>query len=229
MTEQAKQAPGVSRRGFLQGVSAAGITPALFPSPDRKADSKAPDSEKAAASEALAASPLLGPAAVPIKLTINGRAQRVTVEARTTLLEVLRERLDYTGAKQVCDRGACGACTVDVDGKTINACMLLALDADGSKITTIEGLAVGEELHPIQAAFCSEDALQCGYCTPGMLMSVRACLDKNPEASAQEIRSSISGNLCRCGTYPRVVEAALEAQAAMQAQQKNGKQSGGKR
>jgi xanthine dehydrogenase YagT iron-sulfur-binding subunit len=151
------------------------------------------------------------PGPVEIELTINGAVRKVTVEPRTTLLSVLRNTLDLTGAKEVCDRGACGACTVLRDGRTINSCMMLALDARGSAIRTIEGLAAGAKLDPVQEAFIEKDALMCGFCTPGMVLAIRALLDRSPNPMPDEVRRATTGNLCRCGTYPKIFEAALAA------------------
>jgi aerobic-type carbon monoxide dehydrogenase small subunit (CoxS/CutS family) len=148
---------------------------------------------------------------VSIQLRVNGAARKLTIEPRTTLLSALRNRLDLTGPKEVCDRGACGGCTVLLDGRPVNSCLMLALDARGRAITTIEGLATGDRLDPVQHAFVEKDALMCGYCTPGMVMSVRALLDRNPDPSLDDVRHAVAGNLCRCGTYPKVFEAALAA------------------
>jgi xanthine dehydrogenase YagT iron-sulfur-binding subunit len=153
----------------------------------------------------------LGPRAVPIELTINGKAQHLTVEPRVVLADALRERLGLTGTKVACGRGACGACTVLVDGDPVCSCLLLAAEVEGRKITTIEGLAADNRLAPIQQAFVAADALQCGFCTSGMVMSCKALLDKNPKPSRAEIRHAVSGNLCRCGTYPHVFDAVERA------------------
>jgi len=188
---------GISRRSFLKG---AGV---------------------AAAGTAVLNSGLLGHAAeVPsnvisgatsIALHINGAVRQVSVEPHTTLAEALRDELHLTGTKIVCDRGSCSACTVWLDGTPVNSCMTFALDAVGRQVTTIEGLGDPETLHPVQAAFVEHDGTQCGYCTSGMVMSCAALLERNPNPTAAEVRQAISGNLCRCGTYPKVVEAALAA------------------
>jgi aerobic-type carbon monoxide dehydrogenase small subunit (CoxS/CutS family) len=171
---------------------------------------------RAGAAEGGAGAPaVLGPGAVPVGFTLNGKKATVEVEPRVTLLDALRQRLDLTGAKRVCDRGACGACTVQLDGVPVNSCMVLAVDVEGRTVNTIEGLAQGDQLHPVQAAFVEHDALQCGFCTPGMVMAVKCCLDRNPKPSLEEVRHAVSGNLCRCGTYPRVFAAALDAAARM--------------
>lgn len=151
-----------------------------------------------------------------ISLIINGRRQTMAIDdPRVTLLDLLRERLDLTGTKKGCDRGQCGACTVLIDGRRINACLTLAASLDGAAITTIEGLADGEALHPVQAAFIAHDGFQCGYCTPGQIMSAVACIREGHAGSDEEIREYMAGNLCRCGAYPHIVaavrQAALEA------------------
>jgi aerobic-type carbon monoxide dehydrogenase small subunit (CoxS/CutS family) len=188
---------GVSRRSILKGIGlgggavAASVLPA-FP-------------------QAAGAAKVQGPDAVPVTLNINGKPYQTKVEPRTTLLNTLRNQLDLTGTKVVCDRGSCGACTVHLDGKPVCSCLTLALDAQGKKITTIEGLAKDGHLDPVQAAFIEKDALQCGFCTPGMIMSVRALLNRTPSPSLSQVKQAVAGNLCRCGTYPRVFEAAIAA------------------
>ncbi|MGH7163646.1 MAG: (2Fe-2S)-binding protein [Planctomycetota bacterium] len=152
-----------------------------------------------------------GPGPVEIAFTLNGARTKLQAEPRVTLLDALRDRVGLTGTKRVCDRGACGACTVWVDGRTCNACMLLAVDAVGTAVTTIEGLAQGGKLHPIQAAFVREDALQCGFCTPGMIMSCAALYERDKSPGEAEVRAAVAGNLCRCGTYPHVFRACMEA------------------
>ncbi len=155
----------------------------------------------------------LGPEAVRISLTINGSARPVSVEPRTTLAEALRDALGLTGTKIACDRGACSACTVWLDGQPICSCMVLAIEIGARHVTTIEGLASAAGLHPVQTAFIEHDALQCGFCTPGMLMSCAALLERMPAPDAQDVERAISGHLCRCGCYPHVVAATLEAAA----------------
>lgn len=144
---------------------------------------------------------------VEISLTVNGDAYGVHVEPHQTLLDVLRDELGLTGTNRGCNQGDCGACTVLVDGKAMNSCLVLAVDADGSAITTIEGLARGGRLHPLQQAFIDEGAVQCGYCTPGMIMTAAALLDANPEPTDEQIRAGIEGNLCRCTGYESIVRA----------------------
>ena len=147
------------------------------------------------------------PAKVPVELTINGRSMRLDVAPWTTLLDLLRERLDLTGTKKGCDHGQCGACTVLVDGNRINACLALAVTKDGCSVTTIEGLAADGDLHPLQDAFIEQDAFQCGYCTPGQICSAAGLLAEGRARSDAEIRELMSGNICRCGAYVNIVAA----------------------
>jgi len=148
---------------------------------------------------------------VKIGLLINGRRHRLMVETRWSLLYVLRERLGFTGTKVGCERGECGACTVLIDGKPRYACMTLAVEAEGSIITTVEGLMEGEDLGPVQQAFAEEDAFQCGYCTPGQIMAAEGLLRANPQPNPEEIRKGMSGNLCRCGAYAHIFNAVHRA------------------
>jgi len=152
-----------------------------------------------------------GPESVPVTLTVNGREVQVLIEPRRTLLSVLREELGLTGAKHGCGRGQCGACTVILDGETAYACMTLAIDCEGRSIRTVEGLAEGETLHPVQQAFVEHDGYQCGFCTPGQVMSAVALLEHNPQPTEAEVRHEMAGNLCRCGAYPNIVQAVLAA------------------
>jgi len=144
---------------------------------------------------------------VPIKISVNRAGYSVEVEPRTTLLELLRETLHLTGTKNGCGRGDCGTCTVLLDGIPVNACLILAVDAQGRAVTTIEGLACGEHLHPLQQSFIEKGAIQCGFCTPAMVLSAKALLDKKPRATREEIKEALSGVLCRCGSYPKIIEA----------------------
>jgi xanthine dehydrogenase YagT iron-sulfur-binding subunit len=163
------------------------------------------------AERGVAAAQPLGPGTIPLTLTVNGRALTVHVDPATTLVEVLRQTLGLTGTKIGCDRGACSACTVWLDGEVAASCMTFALDARGKKITTIEGLADGKNLHPVQQAFIEHDAMQCGFCTPGMVMSCAALLERNPKCNLDDVKLAISGHLCRCGTYPNIFKAMLAA------------------
>lgn len=149
-----------------------------------------------------------------ISLTVNGETREVVVEPRTTLLEVLRDTLGLTGAKEGCSLGNCGACTVLLDGKPVLACLLLAVEAQGREIVTIEGLAEGGKLHPLQEAFVEHGAVQCGFCIPGMILSAKALLDENPRPSEEEAREAVSGNLCRCTGYSDAIRAILAAAKA---------------
>jgi aerobic-type carbon monoxide dehydrogenase small subunit (CoxS/CutS family) len=173
-----------------------------------------------------AAPVVLGPEAVPLQLKINGELRRVTVEPRVTLLRALRNELELTGAKEVCERGGCGACTVLLDGEPVNACLLLAADAEGHEITTVEGLGTPEKLSPVQAAFVECDALQCGFCTPGFVVASTALLRRNPDPSLAQIQDALAGNLCRCGTYGRVFEAVQKAARAQAPKTRPGARKG---
>ena len=193
---------GISRRGFLKGAGITAAGTALI------------DGIQVFNQNAVAATTKnvreLGPGAVPISLRINGHLHTVQLEPNTTLAEALRDHLGMTGTKIVCDRGACSACTVLLDKTPVNSCMTLAVDVGDRKITTIEGIAQNGNLHPLQAAFVKHDAMQCGFCTPGMVMSCAALLERKAKPSLQDVRQAVSGNLCRCGTYPKVFEATLE-------------------
>jgi xanthine dehydrogenase YagT iron-sulfur-binding subunit len=192
---------GVSRRGLLQSIGVTGaVAPALLEQP----------------AEAQTAAGVMGPGAVPVTLTINGKPMKVSVEPRETLLDVLRNKLDLTGAKRVCDRGTCGACSVLVNGKVMYACTILAIDAQGKQITTVEGFALsGGRPHPVVAAFVNHDAQQCGYCTPGFVVAAKAFLDTHPNPTYEQVKDGLGGNLCRCGTYVGIRQAVLEAAKTM--------------
>jgi aerobic-type carbon monoxide dehydrogenase small subunit (CoxS/CutS family) len=191
----------VSRRGFIKGAGVAAAGAAL-----------AEGGLAALAQEKQSPGPrILGPGEIPVKLNINGQDKLLKLEPRTTLAEALRLNLDMTGTKIVCDRGACSACTVWLDDVPVNSCMTLALDARGKKIRTIEGLADGENLHPVQQQFIEHDAMQCGFCTPGMVMSCAALLNANKNPTLDDVKNATCGNLCRCGTYPKVFDATLAA------------------
>ena len=189
---------GFSRRDFLRGGTAGALSSGLLTGAAAGAPVEAPvDAE------------ILGPEAVPVALRINGSNHRVRVEPRVTLLDALRDHLDITGAKKVCDRATCGACTVAMDGKPVYACTVLAIEAQGKNIETIEGLA-DNELHPLQSAFVENDAQQCGFCTPGFVMACKKFLDVNPNPSREEVEKGLGGNICRCGTYVGVRQAVLD-------------------
>ncbi len=193
---------GVSRRSFLGGVSAAAVGSAVC--------ENAPFVGYAGAAEASSA-PVVGPDPVPATLRINGVVQSLVVPIQMTLAEVLRGPLGLTGTKIACNRGACSACTVWLDGAPVASCMILAVDVGDRSITTIEGLADGERLHPIQTAFIEHDAMQCGFCTPGLVMSCAALVKSNPDPSPEDVKTAISGHLCRCGTYQNVIAATMAA------------------
>jgi xanthine dehydrogenase YagT iron-sulfur-binding subunit len=150
------------------------------------------------------------PGKIPIALTVNGASTHLDVAPWTTLLDALRDHLDLTGTKKGCDHGQCGACTVLVNGRRINACLTLAVMQDGARVTTVEGLATNGALHPLQEAFIAHDAFQCGYCTPGQLCSAAGLIAEGRAKTADEIRELMSGNICRCGAYPNIVAAILE-------------------
>lgn len=192
-----------SRRRFLKGVGIAGAGAALADSLLTKVEA----AEKQAAGTKSVAGTL------DVALNINGKKRTAKVEPRTTLLNTLRNNLDppITGPKLVCDAGTCGACTVLLDGKPVYSCLVLAIDAMGKEITTVEGLGSPGALNGVQSAFCDKDALMCGFCTPGFVTTLSAYLKKNPNPSGQEVRDACKGNFCRCGTYPRIFEAALAA------------------
>jgi xanthine dehydrogenase YagT iron-sulfur-binding subunit len=199
--DDSTRAGGVSRRDFIQTLGVSAAAGAL-------AGSAEPASGQARAADEV---DLLGPGPIDVRLRVNGQPLRATIDPATTLLEALRIHLSMTGSKEVCDRGACGGCSVLVDGRLTASCMLLAVDAVGSEITTIEGLARGPRLDPIQESFIRHDALQCGFCTPGLILAAKALLNENPKPALDEIKRGLSGNLCRCGAYPNVFNAVLEA------------------
>lgn len=153
----------------------------------------------------------IGPEPADVALTVNGATIKLQLDPATTLLDALRVHCGLTGAKEVCDRASCGACSVLVDGKLITSCMMLAVDAVGTQVTTVEGLAHGDELDPLQTCFVKHDALQCGFCTPGFVVACRALLNENPKPTLTQIKKGLSGNICRCGTYSNIFNAVLEA------------------
>lgn len=190
----------ISRRSFLKSFGASAAVAATA-----QVEAVAQELEKANADKTY------GPEPVPITLRVNGRQLKLRLEPRVTLLEALRDHSNLTGAKEVCDRATCGACTVLVDDKPVYSCSMLAIEAQGRNILTVEGLAQEGKLSKVQEAFVEEDALMCGYCTPGFVMSVTALLKQNPHPTADEVKHACAGNLCRCGAQPRVLKAALKA------------------
>ena len=150
---------------------------------------------------------VMGPGEVPVQLMVNGKRLDLRIEPRVTLLDALRTRADLTGNKRVCDRGTCGACTMIVDGRTVYSCSTLAIEMQGKQIRNIDGLANGATLHPVQQAFCDKDALMCGFCTPGFIMASVGLLEKHPNATPEQIKAGLDGNICRCGTFNRIFEA----------------------
>jgi xanthine dehydrogenase YagT iron-sulfur-binding subunit len=189
-----RNGPGLSRRDFLKGSGTAAAATALTAVPLPTADAAPAD----------AALPAIGPGPVKLALDVNDAKMTTTVEPRVTLLDALRDYLDVTGCKRVCDRGTCGACTVLVDGKPIYSCTMLALEARGKKIKTAEALADGGKLDAVPAAFVKHDAQQCGFCTPGFVVAMRAAFNHNPAATPAEVEKALAGNICRCGTYEQM-------------------------
>ena len=188
----------VSRRGFLKGLSVTGAASSLL--------------SPITLREAMAAEHgAVGPGEIPVSLNVNGQLKQLNLEPRVTLLDALRNRLDVTGPKKVCDRGTCGACTVLLDDKPVYACSMLAIEAEGHKITTVEGIGTPAKMNSIQKAFVQHDAQQCGFCTPGFVTAATAYVRKHPNASAEELRAGLGGNLCRCGTYVGMLLAVADA------------------
>lgn len=194
---------GLSRRSFMQTMSATAAATSL----QAAATAAATEVRRAAADEV----PVIGPGPTEVTLRVNGQAMKTTIEPATSLLDALRMHLKLTGSKEVCDRGSCGGCSVLVDGKLTVSCMMLATDAIGAEVTTVEGMASGDRLDPVQEAFIKHDALQCGFCTPGLLVASKALLRANPKPTLDDIKQALSGNICRCGTYSNIFNAVLEA------------------
>jgi xanthine dehydrogenase YagT iron-sulfur-binding subunit len=191
----------VSRRDFLKSAGVTSLATAVT-------------SAAVADAEAQTGPRVVGPGEVPVTLLVNGKRVELKIEPRVTLLDAIRNRADLTGNKRVCDRGTCGACTMIVDGRTVYACSTLAIDVQGKEIRTVEGLSSGNALHPVQQAFCDVDALMCGFCTPGFVVATVAVLEQHPNATREQISKGLDGNICRCGTFVRIMEAALEARAS---------------
>ena len=205
----------VSRRSFLKGVGAGGLGTTLLPAGVLAAGQEGQDTDPDRGR-------VLGPGPVPIRLNVNGQTHSLRVQPRETLLDALRQGkdtggdyLDVTGAKRVCDRASCGACSMILDGKLVYGCTVLAIEAQGAAITTVEGLGTPEAMSEVQQAFVEHDALMCGFCTPGMVVAVSALLADNPDPSRQQIRKALDGNICRCGTYSRIFEATEDAAARL--------------
>jgi xanthine dehydrogenase YagT iron-sulfur-binding subunit len=193
---------GFSRRKFIAGAAGTAVAPlAAKPAP---------------AASTATEDPLLP---VNVTLRVNGENKSLKIDARTTVLDALREHIGLTGTKKGCDHGQCGACTVLIEGRRVVSCLTLALAAEGQQILTIEGLAKGDELHPMQQAFIDQDALQCGYCTPGQIMSAVACVKEGHAGSEEDIREYMSGNICRCAAYPNIVAAVKQAAPAISSEQ----------
>ncbi len=195
---EGKKSLSISRRDFLKGMGTSAIATSISVSP-----LSLPSGAEAAPPPAVRE--------VWIQLHVNEKIHRVKVKSHWTLLDVLRKELGLTGTKRFCDRGSCGACTVIMEGKAVYACSRLAIEADNKKILTVEGLLQGGKLHPIQEAFLEHDGLQCGFCTSGQIMSVKALLDKNPRPTQEEIKEGLAGNICRCSAYPKILKSAMAA------------------
>jgi xanthine dehydrogenase YagT iron-sulfur-binding subunit len=194
----------VSRRDFLKTAGVGSLATAVTAVSD--GDAEAQTGPRA-----------LGPSEVPVSLLVNGKRVDLRIEPRVTLLDAVRNRADLTGNKRVCDRGTCGACTMIVDGRAVYSCSTLAIESQGKQIRTVDGLASGNTLHPVQQAFCDKDGLMCGFCTPGFIMATVAVLEKHANATSDQIRKGLDGNICRCGTFVRVMEAAMQAATQVKA------------
>ena len=184
----------VSRRDFFKTAGVTSVATSILTGAQAEAQGTGPQ--------------VFGPGEVPIRLTVNGQVRDLLVEPRVTLLDAVRDRLDLTGNKRVCDRGACGACTMIVDDRTVYGCSTLAIDVQGTTIRTVDGLANGDTLHPVQHAFCETDGMMCGFCTPGFVVATVALLEKYPNATPEETRRELNGNVCRCGAFNRIYDAA---------------------
>jgi xanthine dehydrogenase YagT iron-sulfur-binding subunit len=194
--------PAFSRRDFLKTAGVGSLATAVTTATE--ADAQTQTGPR-----------VLGPGDVPVTLTVNGKRVQLQIEPRVTLLDALRNRADLTGNKRVCDRGTCGACTMIVDGRTVYSCSTLAIDVQGKQVRTVDGLAQNDKLHPVQQAFYDVDALMCGFCTPGFVVATVALLEKYPNATVEQAKHELDGNICRCGTFVRVMEAAMKAKTMM--------------
>ena len=194
---------GVSRRGFLKTAGVGSLAASLTTITEEVQAQTGPRA--------------IGPGEVPVTLMVNGKRVELKIEPRVTLLDALRTRADLTGNKRVCDRGACGACTMIVDGRTVYSCSTLAIDVQGKPIRTVDGLAQGGTLHQVQQAFCDKDALMCGFCTPGFVMAAVALHEKLPNATPEQARRELDGNICRCGTFTRIFEASMSLKGVARA------------
>lgn len=194
--KSSSRSPGFDRRAFMAGAAGSALVPITA---------------RAAAQEASVSAAQDPSFPVDVTLRVNGKDMRLRIDARTTVLDALREHLRLTGSKKGCDHGQCGACTVLIDDRRVVSCLTLALAAEGQEITTIEGLATDDRLHPMQQAFVDNDAFQCGYCTPGQIMSAIACVKEGHAGSEADIREYMSGNICRCAAYPNIVAAVKQA------------------
>ena len=194
---------GVSRRDFLKSAGVSSLAASVAGVADADAQTAGPRA--------------VGPGEVPVQLLVNGKRLDLKIEPRVTLLDALRTRADLTGNKRVCDRGACGACTMIIDGRTAYACSTLAIEVQGKQIRTVDGLASGTTLHPVQQAFCDTDGLMCGFCTPGFVMATVALVEKHPNPTPDQARRGLDGNVCRCGTFTRIMEAAMKGRGVTRA------------
>jgi xanthine dehydrogenase YagT iron-sulfur-binding subunit len=188
----------VSRRDFLKTAGVGGLATAVTAVGESEADAQTGPR-------------VVGPGEVPVMLTVNGKRIELRIEPRVTLLDAIRNRADLTGNKRVCDRGTCGACTMIVDNRAVYACSTLAIETQGKTVRTVDGLSTGDTLHPVQQAFCDVDALMCGFCTPGFVMATVALLERHPNPTPEQARKGLDGNICRCGTFVRIMEAAMKA------------------
>jgi|SRR6266850_508941 len=193
----------VSRRAFLKTTGITSLAASVVGAAEADAQT--------------AAVKVIGPGEVPVQLMVNGKRLDLRIEPRVTLLDALRTRADLTGNKRVCDRGTCGACTMIVDGRAIYACSTLAIDVQGKQVRSVDGLATGATLHPVQQAFCDVDALMCGFCTPGFIMVSVALFEKHPNATIDQVKKGLDGNICRCGTFTRILEANMKVRGVARA------------